>query len=123
MAASIYRGFSTANWSTRKTTRLTDIELVKRDLLTHIYTERGSRVMMPGFGTRIPMLAFEPNDEQTRAIIEDDLTQVFKYDPRVKLLSLKVLNLPDNNAIVAMADLLYIEFNVTDVLRIEVGAK
>ena len=76
--------------------------------------------MMPNFGTRIPTLAFEPNDERTRKIVEDDLTTVFDYDPRVKLIALNVLTLPDNNAIIAMADLLYLEFNVTDVLRIEV---
>lgn len=119
MAKSIYRGFSTANWGDRKTFSLTNIELVKRDLLNHIYTLKGTRVMMPGFGTRIPMLAFEPNDEETRAIVEQDLREVFNYDPRVKLLGLSVLNLVDNNAIVALADLLYVEFDVRDTLRIE----
>lgn len=79
--------------------------------------------MMPNFGTRIPILTFEPNDEETRKVIEDDLTEVFNYDPRVKLISLNVLTLPDNNAILALADLLYVEFNVTDVLRIEVTSQ
>lgn len=76
--------------------------------------------MMPGFGTRIPTLVFEPNDERSRKIVEDDLTEVFNYDPRVNLIKLSVASLPDNNAIIALADLLYIEFNVRDVLRIEV---
>jgi len=116
----IYKGFSTANWIKNKTFALNNIELVKQDLLNHIFTIKGERVMMPNFGTRIPTLAFEPNDERTRKIVEDDLTTVFDYDPRVKLIALNVLTLPDNNAIIAMADLLYLEFNVTDVLRIEV---
>lgn len=116
----IYKGFSTRNWIKNKTFSLTNIELVKRDLLNHIYTIKGDRVEMPNFGTRIPVLTFEPNDENTRRVIEEDLTAVFDYDPRVKLISLNVLSLPDNNAIIALADLLYIEFNVTDVLRIEV---
>lgn len=120
MAKSIYRGFSTHDWGNRKTFSLTNIELVKRDLLNHIYTLKGTRVMMPGFGTRIPMLTFEPNDEETRLIIEQDLREVFNYDPRVKLLGLSVLNLVDNNAIIALADLLYVEFDVRDTLRIEV---
>lgn len=76
--------------------------------------------MMPNFGTRIPIMAFEPNDAKTIGIIEEDLTAVFNYDPRVKLLSLNVTALPNNNAIIAAANLLYIEFNVTDVLNIEV---
>lgn len=120
MVKSIYRGFSTAGWADRKTFSITNIELVKRDLLNHIYTLKGTRVMMPNFGTRIPMLAFEPNDEETRIVIEKDLREVFNYDPRVRLMGLSVLNLVDNNAIVALADLLYIEFDVRDTLRIEV---
>ena len=121
MAANIvYKGFSTSNWLQNKTLSLTNIDLVKQDLLNHIFTIKGERVHMPGFGTRIPLLTFEQNDELTRSIIEEDLRMVFEYDPRVRLISLNVMNLPDNNAIVAMADLFYLEFNVTDMLRIEV---
>jgi phage baseplate assembly protein W len=120
MATNIYRGFSTRDWQDRQTFGMRDLDLVKRDLLNHIYTIKGERVMMPNFGTRIPLVAFEPNDEQTRAIVETDLATVFNYDPRVQLLSLVVSSLPDNNAIVAIADLLYVEFQVRDELRIEV---
>jgi phage baseplate assembly protein W len=120
MATTIYRGFSTFDMHNRRSFGLTNIELVKRDLLNHIYTTPGERVMMPGFGTRIPTLVFEPNDEETRAIVEEDLRMVFEYDPRVRLMDLQVLNLTDNNAIIALADLLYLEFNVRDVLKIEV---
>jgi len=120
MAQAIYRGFSTANWLVSKSFVLTNIDLVKQDLLNQIYTIKGERVMMPNFGTRIPIMAFEPNDAKTIGIIEEDLTAVFNYDPRVKLLSLNVTALPNNNAIIAAANLLYIEFNVTDVLNIEV---
>jgi phage baseplate assembly protein W len=119
MASNLYIGFSTVNYTSAGTFALKDIELVKRDLLNHIYTERGSRVMMPGFGTRIPLMVFEQNDEQTRLIIEEDLREVFNYDPRVRLIDLSVLQLPDNNAILALADLLYVEFNVRDTLRLE----
>ena len=120
MATSLYNGFSSSQWPTTRTFGIKDIELVKRDLLNHIYTIKGERVMMPNFGTRIPMMAFEPNNEVTRKIIETDLTEVFNYDPRVRLINLNVLTLPSNNAIIALADLLYVEFNVQDVLNIEV---
>jgi phage baseplate assembly protein W len=120
MAQAIYRGFSTANWLKNKSFSLTNIDLVKQDLLNQIWTIKGERVMMPNFGTRIPILAFEPNDSKTIAIVEEDLTAVFNYDPRVKLLSLQVASLPNNNAILAVANLLYVEFQVTGVLNIEV---
>lgn len=119
----IYKGFSTTNWGTTRSFQLSNVELVKRDLMIHINTLKGERVMMPGFGTRIPNIAFEPNDEETRQVVETDLKTVFNYDPRVKLISLEVLCLPDNNAIVAIADLLYIEFNVRDTLRIDVATQ
>ena len=123
MATVKYKGFSSANWSKNKSFRLTNIDLVKRDLLNHIWTAKGERVMMPNFGTRIPILAFEQNDETTRAIVENDLREVFEYDPRVRLLNLQVANLPDNNTIVAIVDLLYLEFDVRDTLNIEVPTK
>lgn len=118
-----YRGFSFAGWKKRKSFRLNDIELVKRDLLNHIYTIKGEHRMMPNFGTRIPLLAFEQANAETLSIVDTDLREVFNYDPRVKLINLSVLNLPDNNAIIGLADLLYVEFNVRDVLRIEVPAQ
>lgn len=120
MSTAIYKGFSTVNWISNKTVALTNIDLVKQDLLNHIWTIKGERVMMPNFGTRIPVIPFEQNDDITRQIITDDLTAVFNYDPRVKLLSLNIMSLPSNNAIIAIADLLYVEFNVTSTLHIEI---
>lgn len=120
MSKSIYKGFSPKNWIKNKTFSLTNIELVKEDLMYHIWTILNTRVMMPGFGTRIPLLAFEPCDDQTINIVREDLTTVFNYDPRVELLSLQVLGFPNNNAIVGIANLRYKEFNVTEELRIDV---
>jgi phage baseplate assembly protein W len=118
----IYKGFSTEKWlsSRGNTFALSDVEIVKRDILNHIYTAPGDRVGMPKWGTRIPLMVFEQNDEITRKIIYDDLMMVAQYDPRVRLIDLKVVSLKDNNAIVAFMDLLYIEFNVQDTLHIEV---
>ena len=75
--------------------------------------------MMPAFGTRIPLMVFDQNDAQVHAIIENDLKMVFDYDPRVQLLDLSVVPLIDNNAIVAVATLRYVEFDVVDTLHLE----
>jgi phage baseplate assembly protein W len=116
-----YKGFSSRNAGTPNGSfSATNKDLVNQDLLNHIFTEYWSRPHMPSFGTRIPTLVFEPNDAEVRNIIREDLTKVFEYDPRVKLQNLKVLSLPDNNAIVAIATLFYIELNVAGDLRIEV---
>jgi phage baseplate assembly protein W len=126
MARSPYRGFSTFDHllAPSKGFTLTDVQLINRDLLNHINTIKGERVMMPNFGTRIPLMAFEPLDQATVDVIEEDLRAVFAYDPRVVLLDLAVVMLPDNNAIGAFADLQYVNLGVNHTLRLEfpVGA-
>jgi phage baseplate assembly protein W len=118
---SIYRGFSTQkSFESNGTSFLTtDIETVKADLLNHIYTIPGERVMQPNFGTRIPLMAFEPLDQTSMDIIKADLTTVFNYDPRVRLVDLAVVALPDNNAILALADIQYVELGTFETLKLE----
>ena len=112
MAKGLYKGFSSYEYQAKKSFSITDVELVKLDLLNHIFTRKGERVMMPNFGTRIPDLAFEPLDEVTISILEDDLRAVFAFDPRVELISLTITPLYDNNAVVASAKLLYVELDM-----------
>lgn len=116
-----YRGFSTAFHQANPTKGFmtADVETIKQDLLNHIFTAKGERVMQPSFGTRIPLLAFEPLDQNTLRMVEDDLREVFNYDPRVEIIGLAVMALPDNNAIIAYADLRYLELNVTETLKLE----
>lgn len=120
MALGLYRGYSTYEYQRNKTFKLTDVELVKMDLLNHIYTRKGERVMMPNFGTRIPDLAFEPLDQLTLDILEEDLRAVIAFDPRVRLLDLAIIPYYDNNAVIASARLLYIELNITGNLDLNI---
>jgi phage baseplate assembly protein W len=120
MTRGLYRGYSSYEYQAKKTFSIADVELVKLDLLNHIFTRRGERVMMPTFGTRIPDLVFEPLDAITLAVLEEDLRAVFQFDPRVKLLELVIDPQYDQNAITASARLLYIELNLTDVLDINI---
>ncbi len=119
MALPVYRGFSTVDFLTNRSMMLTGVELVNRDLLNHIYTVPGERVHLPTFGTRIPLLAFEPLDQKTLSIVREDLTKVIEYDPRVQLIDMAVTAMPDNNAIAAFVDLRYIELAVTETLHLE----
>ena len=119
----IYKGFSTANWLETRSFQVADIEVIKHDLSNHIFTRLGERVMQPGFGTRIPDMAFEPNDEETIKIIKDDVIKVISYDPRVQLKSVEVYPIPDNNTIIIMVTVYYVEFQVTSVLNIDVKSR
>jgi len=121
MTRALYRGFSTRSHlgNPTKGFLVTNERLINDDLLNHIYTLPGERPMMPDFGTRISMLAFEPLDQQTLSIVETDLRKVFNYDPRVCLLALSVQALPDNNTIAAWVDLEYIQLGTTETLKLE----
>lgn len=96
-----------------------DIDLVKLDLLNHIFTRKGSRVRMPQFGTTIPDMPFEMIDESLLEDLHSELTAVFEYDPRVKLIELRVIPYHDINTVMASATLLYVEFDVVDVLNLD----
>ena len=116
----LYKGFSTFEFERNKSFKLNDIELVKLDLLNHIFTRRGERVMMPSFGTMIPDMIFEPLDGSTLSTIEDELRSVFNYDPRVELLNLLITPNYDQNSIVASATLLYVELDMVDNLELNI---
>lgn len=120
MTKGLYRGYSSYEYQNKKTFSVTDVELVKLDLLNHIFTRKGERVMMPKFGTRIPDLAFEPLDGITLNILEEDLRAVFEFDPRVELLSLAIVPVYDSNTVIASAKLLYVELNMTGSLDINI---
>lgn len=120
MTVGLYRGYSSYEYQSNKTFGIADIELVKLDLLNHIFTRRGERVMMPTFGTRIPDLPFEPLDQITLDILEEDLRSVFAFDPRVQLLDLVITPSYDTNAVTAAARLLYLELNLTGNLDINI---
>lgn len=120
MISGLYKGYSTYEYQRRKTFTLTDMELVKMDLLSHIYTRKGERVMMPAWGTRIPELAFEPLDQITLDILEEDLRAVVAFDPRVKLMDLTITPSYDNNSVIATVQLLYVELNIAGNLDINI---
>lgn len=120
MVTALYKGYSSFEYEKNKTFALINQDLVNMDLLNHIYTRRGSRVMMPTFGTRIPELPFEPLDDDTLAILREDLETVINFDPRVKLLQLNIIPDFDNNRVVAAARLLYIELNIVDNLNLNI---
>lgn len=118
MKKAFYKGITLRGFDKNKTLRRTEIDLVKQDLLNHIFTRRGERVMMPTFGTRIPDLLMEPLDTTSLFEVRNDLLTVFDYDPRVNLRELRVDPLFEERAIVAIAELDYVELRFTDSLEI-----
>lgn len=116
----LYKGFSSFEFQKNKTFAIQDIQLVELDLLNQIYTQRGSRVMMPTFGTIIPSLVFEPLDETTVEAVEDELLTVFKFDPRVKLLDMQVVPDYEKSSLLVTALLQYIELNLVQPFELNI---
>ena len=100
---------------------LTNIELIKRDILNHFATPMGERVMMPNFGTRIYSYLFDPFDEYTKNAIIEDAVNVVKSDPRVELVNIDVYQ--EDQALNIIMNLLFKPESVTDNLFVTFSLK
>ena len=119
-----YVGFSTRNYEDQGGKfDVYNVDCIRQDLLNAIFTTRGQRVEMPEYGTRIPLMTFEPNDQQSIDVIRQDLLTVFSQEPRVQLIALDVIPAKNLNALVAVAKVSYLEFNVTQDLYIEINSQ
>ena len=110
----LYKGYSSFEFEKSKTFTLRDVELVKLDLLNHIFTQRGTRIMMPTFGTTIPELTFEPLDDDTLDELYEQVKAVLDFDPRVEINKIVIVPDYDTNSVVVEASLLYIELDTVD---------
>lgn len=82
MAVATYKGFSTIN-NQFGSVKLTDTDLIKRDLLNHFAIRKGEKLMNGNFGTSLRDLIMDPLTEQTKQIIVQEVNDVIDNDPRV----------------------------------------
>lgn len=102
-----YIGFSTKNICQRRTStrpgsdggigtitnqprlgkkfRLTDTQLVLRDLLNAFSINQGDKVGQPGYGSPLRNFVFEPNTVETRQALESGIRKLVAADPRIIL--------------------------------------
>ena len=103
-------GFSTTD-KFKPPYTVTDIELVKVDLMNHFGTRKGERVMVPEFGTIIYDLLMEPMDARVKKLIIDDVTRIVQLDPRDKSSDIKVTEI--EQALLIEIQLLYLPDGIT----------
>jgi phage baseplate assembly protein W len=101
--------------------RRTGADLVKQDLLYHLFTRRGERVMMPEFGTDIQDMVFEPNDPITQDRISSEIQSVIDHDPRVELIRSVISVDEDNHKITVEVLLRFIELEIVDTLNLDIA--
>lgn len=112
----IFKGFTTFNRLVPPY-EINDIDCVKQDLVNALHTKKGSRVMMPEFGTRIYDLLFDPFDEITRTAIYEDVEKVINDDPRVEYLGANAIIM--DYGLRLEIELLYTPENARDTLYVD----
>lgn len=122
-----YKGFTTktygwcdGNGNKNVSFSIKDLQLVKDDLLNHLFTLRGERVMQPSFGTSIPRLIFEPLDTFILTVVEEEITRVLNYDPRIEMLNLQIQPNYDQNSITIDMVLRYVELNIIEEMNLNI---
>ncbi len=116
----IYKGFSLSNYIKNRTTRIYDVECVIDDIKRHIYTMFGERVKMISWGSEIPLLTFEQNDKVLIDYVDKQLNTIFDSDPRVTTQKIELYALPNENALVCIATLLFNEFAIIEDISIQI---
>lgn len=114
--ATIFRGFSTVD-KVKAPFSLSDMDLVKRDLLNEFNTRKGERVMRPNFGCIIWELLMNPEDSFTESDIRDDIKRIIDKDSRVQLINTSLFT--DNHTVRAEVELRYVILNSEDTLYLE----
>ena len=83
MAIATYKGFSTIN-NDFGSPKLTDTDLIKRDLLNHFAIRKGEKLMQGNFGTSLRDLIMDPLTAETKQLIVEEVNTVIQTDPRVR---------------------------------------
>jgi phage baseplate assembly protein W len=84
-----YRGYNTVD-SIFESTRLTESQLVRRDILNHFNVNQGEAVMRPNFGSIIKSIVFEPLTPETQELILEEIKRVVQSDPRVQMADMEL---------------------------------
>lgn len=84
-----FSGFSTKNKKAINHV-LTGSDLVVEDLMNHLMTRKGERVMMPTFGSIIHDLVFEPLTSEIKIMIEDDIKGIVDQEPRCEYVTMSL---------------------------------
>lgn len=113
--AIMYKGFSSIGKYNKF--RLTDFELVKRDLLNHFNIKKGEKLMNPNFGTIIWDLIHEPFTEEVKNNIVNDINTIINSDPRVS--AEKVTITEYLQGIQIELDLVYVVTNELDTMTMQ----
>ena len=114
-----YRGFSSREY--KKNYKLYDFDLIKQNLINHFYIRKGEKLENPAFGSIIFDMLFEPFTNDVKDAIAKNVEEIINYDKRIKVNTVTVDT--TEQGIRIEAELVYLPFNLTDVLTLEFDRK
>ena len=79
-----YKGFSTYKKQFSNSFTLSGFELAKQDLVNHFNIRKGEKLMNPEFGSIVWDALYEPLTDEIVSAIEEDITSIIGYDPRLE---------------------------------------
>ncbi len=100
--------------------RLTDSDLVKRDILNAFNIVQGSKPGRPDYGTTIYNMIFEPNTVDVQAQVEAEVRRVIEQDPRVYINRVQINEATSvDHYIVVEAEIAIRPQNMVEILTIQ----
>jgi len=103
--------------------RKTDAAAVKQAIKNLILTNRFEKPYRPSYGGNIAGLLFELADENTgQEILSRIKNQINRYEPRAKILDIKVTSRPDYNTINVYLEFRIVSTGIIDVLKVTLSS-
>jgi phage baseplate assembly protein W len=97
----------------------TDIDAIRNSIRNIFSTRKGQKLLTPEFGSSLEQYLFEPITEiYARAIGDDILTAIQKYEPRIEILKVLVVPIPDENQYNISVSYRFLEIKKQSVLNI-----
>ena len=101
--------------------RKLDAASVKQAIKTLLLTNKFEKPYKPQFGGNLSGLLFELMDENTADLMINQIRAVIeRFEPRVKVLSLKIVATPDYNSVSVVIEFRVINSQVSDTLRVKI---
>ena len=98
----------TTQGTTYTSKTLVDLDLALQDLNNHFHIRKGEKWTNPEFGSNLPYYVFQPLDDVTVDLIEQDVLDVINYDPRFSLVTNTVRVEEDASTVTVRAEIIYL---------------
>ena len=103
--------------------RKTDAAAVKQALKTLVLSNRFDKPYRPAYGANLSGLLFELMDEDTGdEILSRIKSTVERYEPRVKLLNIKVTAKPDQYSVGVLIEFRVVSTGIIDILKLTLNS-